>query len=95
MLVKFSAVHPKANTLRIYIKIKFGGRGLIGIEECVASELRNLHHYLANSNESVLKAVAKEENLKKEDITGKEEYKRKIEDEKRGDGYGNEIAWTV
>ena len=83
MLFNYGAIHPKANTLRIYMHRKRGGRGLIGIEECVASELRNLHHYLANNHEEVLKAVAKEENLRKEDIAEKEEYKRKVEDEKR------------
>ena len=82
LLVKFGALHPKANVLRVYIRRKNGGRGLIGVEDCVGGELRNVHHYLANSHEVLLAAVAKEEGLEKESIEKKERYKERIEREK-------------
>ena len=83
LLIKFGAMHAKSNVLRIYIKRKHGGRGLIGVEECVGGELRNVHHYLANSQEILLKAVAKEEGLNKEMLEGKEVYKERIANEKK------------
>ena len=36
-----SALHPKSNLTRIYIKHRYGGRGLINVEECCAAELRS------------------------------------------------------
>ena len=82
LLVKFGALHPKSNVLRVYIRRKNGGRGLIGIEECVGGELRSVHSYLANSHEILLAAVAKEEGLVKETIEKKHSYKERIEKRK-------------
>ena len=55
----------------------------MSIEECVASEMRNLDYYLVNSHETLLNFVAKEKGLVKERIEGKEEYKRRVEKEKK------------
>ena len=52
-------------------------------EECWASELRSLDHYIANSHEKILKTVAKEEELDGDKIEGKEEYKKRIEEGKK------------
>ena len=56
---------------------------MISVEECWASELRSLDHYIANSHETLLKAVAKEEELDGDKIEGKEEYKKRIEEGKK------------
>ena len=42
LMFEHSALHPKSNVIRRYMKRKNGGIGLISIEECVASEIRNL-----------------------------------------------------
>ena len=82
LLIKYGALHKKSNVMRVYIRRKNGGRGLIGIEECVGAELRSVHHYLANSQEVLLAAVAKEDGLDREVIEGKTIYKERIEREK-------------
>ena len=82
LLVKFGALHPKSNVLRLYMKREKGGRGLKGIEECVGEELRSVHYYVTNSQEVMLAAVMREEGLKKEDIENKQKYKERIEKEK-------------
>ena len=33
-LIASRALHPKSNVMRIYIKLRYGGRGLISVEEC-------------------------------------------------------------
>lgn len=32
------ALHPMSNVMRIYIKQKYGGQGLINMEECCVAE---------------------------------------------------------
>ena len=58
-LIAGRALHPKSNVMRIYIKRRYGGRGLISVEECCAAELRSIDYYLANSEEELLKVVTK------------------------------------
>ena len=53
---------------------------MTSIEECIASELRGLHHYI-NSEETLLTAVAKEEGIFKERVEGKEGYKKRVDAE--------------
>ena len=60
--------------IRIYIKRRYGGQGLISVEECCAAELRSIDFYLANSEEKLLKVVAKLEKLGKDKIESKEDY---------------------
>ena len=43
--------------VRIYIKRRYGGRGLISVKECYATELRSIDFYFANSEEEFLKVV--------------------------------------
>ena len=83
MMSAYHAIHPKSNVQRIYIKRKEGGRGLTSVEECIASELRSLHHYIVTSEETLLTAVAKEEGIFKEQVEGKEEYKKRGDAEKK------------
>ena len=83
MLVQYQALHPKSNVTRLCMRRKEGGRGLISVEECCASEMRSLHYYLANSQEVMLKAVAKKEGLESNNIEGKEEYNKRVVEEKK------------
>ena len=53
---------------------------MTSVEECIASELRGLHHYI-NSEETLLTAVAKE-GIFKEQVEGKEEYTKRVDAEK-------------
>ena len=73
-LIAGRALHPKSNVIRIYIKRRYGGQGLISVEECCAAELRSIDFYLANSEEKLLKVVAKLEKLGKDKIESKEDY---------------------
>ena len=54
--------HPRAD---IYMKRAKGGRGLIGIEDCVKIEKNSLIQYIERSEETLLKAVKAEETIKK------------------------------
>ena len=60
-----------------------GGRGLIGVEDCVALEVISLVKYINKSMETTLKAVLRENVLSVEEATMdktmmKEEKKRKL-----------------
>ena len=39
-------LHTRSNDARLYKPRKDGGRGLVGIEECVRGESKSLHGYL-------------------------------------------------
>ena len=81
-LIAGRALHRKSNVMRIYIKYMYGGRGLISVEECYAAELRSIDFYLVNSEEELLKVVARLEKLEKDKIEGKKDYSNRIEQEK-------------
>ena len=80
------AQHPKADVNRLYLKSCGGGRGLIGVEDCVQAEVNSLDKYLSASEEKMLKEVSlsstlenKKHGKSKEDIQKKhqEEYESK------------------
>ena len=81
-LIAGRALHPKSNVMRIYIKRRYEGRGLISVEEFCAAELRSIDFYLVNSEEELLKVVARLEKLEKDKIRGKKDYSSRIEQEK-------------
>ena len=58
------------------------GRALIWVDECVASEHRSLDLYVASSEEELQKYITTN-NLVEGNIEGKEEYKRRIDVEKK------------
>ena len=60
----------------------YGRRSLIIVEECCAAELRSTNFYLVNSEEELLKVVARLEKLEKDKIEGKKDYNNRIEQEK-------------
>lgn len=79
------ALHPMSNVMRIYIKQKYGGQGLINMEECCVAESWSIDHYLANGDEVLLKVVASLEKLHKDKIESNSQYNRRIEQEKNGE----------
>ena len=81
-LIAGRALHLKSNVMRIYIKCRYGGRGLISVEECCAAELRSIDFHLANSEEELLIVVARIEKLGKEKIDRKKDCSNRIEQEK-------------
>ena len=82
----YGTQHPKADVDRLYLKRCDGGRGLIGVEDCVQTEVNSLDKYLSVSGEKILKEVSvsstlenKKHGKSKEDIQKKhqEEYESK------------------
>ena len=68
--------------MRIYIKRRYGGRGLISVEEFYAAEFRSMDFYLANSEEELLKVVTRLEKLEKDKTESKIDYNNRIEQKK-------------
>ena len=81
--------------MRIYIKRRYGGRGLISVDECCAAELRSIDFYPANSEEELLKVVARLEKLGKAKTESKKDYNNRKEKEKNGPIKKYETAWSV
>ena len=86
LMTMYGAQHPKADIDRLYLKRREGGRGLLGVENCVQAEVNSLDKYLRASEENMLKEVNSSctlENKKigqnKEDIQKRhqEEYESK------------------
>ena len=65
--------------MRIYIRRWYEGQGLISVEECCAAELRRIDFYLANSEEELLKVVARFEKLGKYKFESKKYCNNRIE----------------
>ena len=58
ILTMAGAFNRKGSTVRLYRKQSEGGKGLIGIEDCVRLEEANLAQYVQNSEEWLLKEVS-------------------------------------
>ena len=56
----YRALHPRADTDRLYMKREKGGRGMISIEDCIEMETHNMKEYLEKSEENMLKEVLEE-----------------------------------
>ena len=52
------------------------------MEEWYAAELRTIDFYVKNSEEELLKVVARSEKLEKDEIESKKGYNKRIEQEK-------------
>ena len=59
LITMYRAQHPKADVDRLYLQRCEGGRGLIGLEDCVQVEVHNLEKYLSTSKEKILKGVSR------------------------------------
>ena len=58
LMTMYEAQHPKADVDRLYLQRCEGGRGLIGLEDCVQVEVHSLENYLSTSKEKILKEVS-------------------------------------
>ena len=76
------SLHPRGNVGRLYLARKEGGRGLISCEEeCVNLEVQNLDKYLSESEEWMLKFVAREKRLS--EVEDPDVFKKRLKEEKR------------
>ena len=76
MMTMHGALHPKSDVDRLYLPRRRGGRGLIGCEACVKSEVNGLGWYVRRSGEYLLKEVKKSKLIDVEECKEKKEYKR-------------------
>ena len=53
----YETQHLKADVERLYLQRCEGGRGLIGLENCVQVEVHSLENHLSTSKEKILKEV--------------------------------------
>ena len=74
------SLHPKGNVGRLYFARKEGGRELISCEECVNVEVQNLDKYLSESEEWMLKFVAREKRLS--EVENADVFKKRLKEEK-------------
>ena len=85
-LMTMHGAHPsKVNVDRMYLQRCEGGRGLLGMEDCVQVEVRSLEKYLTISKEKILKEVSRSkfiENNKYE--RSKEEVNKKHREKYEG-----------
>ena len=80
-LTMYGALHPKSDIDRLYLKRKYGGRGLISIETCVRSEENNLGLHVRESNKMLLKGVKNVGIVKTENLMEKEDFKKNSQNE--------------
>ena len=73
-------LHTRSNFASLYLLRKEGGRGLIGIKECVRQESKSLRGYLRESTEWMLQAALKEKVIVEEESL--QDYERRRKDEK-------------
>ena len=78
-------LHPKSDVDRLYVVRQRGGRRLQSVLETVQSEENSLRWYVKNSQEQLLKAVHKQQDINN-DIIKPSEYK----DQKRRE---REVKW--
>ena len=55
LMTMYGAHHPKADVDRLYFQKFEGGRGLLGLEDCVQVEVNSLEKYLSTSKEKILR----------------------------------------
>ena len=75
-------LHPRSNVGRLYLPRREGGRGLLGIQDCVEQEEMNLSKYINESSEKLLEEVKNAEILRKDEETvqwgrGKREIRKR------------------
>ena len=59
LMTMYGAYHPKADVDRLHLQRCEGGRGLLGVEDCVQVEVNSLKKYLSTSKEKILKEVSR------------------------------------
>ena len=91
ILAIYGAFHPKSNVTRLYMKRKFGGRGLISVKDCIEGEIRNMYHYIANSDEELLKFVARSLEIDENSVEDKGTFEKRVIEEKKDDLKGMKL----
>ena len=82
LMTMYGAQHPKADVDKLYLKRCDGGRGLIGVEDCVQAEVNSLDKYLSVSEEKMLKEVSLSSTLEnKKHGKSKEDTQKKNQEE--------------
>ena len=59
LVAMYKAHHPQADVDRLYLQRCEGGKGLVGLEDCVQVEVHSLKKYLSISTEKILKEVSR------------------------------------
>ena len=59
LMTIYGTNHPKADVDRLYLLGCEGGRGLLGLEDCVQVEVHSLDKYLNTSKKKILKEVSR------------------------------------
>ena len=80
-MTMYGAFHPKSDVDRLYVKRKEGGRGLISVERCVKEEENSLKLYISNSEEKLVKGVAKFDKLDVSELKESRDLKARNEQE--------------
>ena len=93
ILAMNGCLYTRSNVARRYLPRKEGGRGLIGIEECVRKESKSLLGYLRESTEWMLQAALKENVIVEEESL--QDYERRRKDEKVTKLEGESPTWCV
>ena len=73
-------LYTRINVARLYLLRREGGRGLMGIKECVRRESKSLHGYLIESRQWMLQSALKVRVIVEEGNL--QEYKRRKKEEK-------------
>ena len=87
ILTMAGAFHIRSSALRLYMKRKEGGRGLISTLECMKGEVSGLSEYVRGSEEWMLKVVAAEIPV----TESKLDFKRRVEEERRKEFEGRKL----
>ena len=74
--------HRQGRALRLYMKRKEGGRGLISVEECVRLEEKSLFEYVKASKEWMVKEVVQMRWVLKEQEESRDDYRERTERER-------------
>ena len=82
LMSMYGAQHPRADVDMLYLRRCDGGRGLIGVEDCVQAEVNSLDKYLSASEEKMLKEVSLSSSLEnKKHGKSKEDIQKKNQGE--------------
>ncbi|MEM7264393.1 MAG: reverse transcriptase domain-containing protein [Pseudomonadota bacterium] len=82
ILTMNGAFHRNSNAGRLYIARKDGGRGLIGVEDCVRQEEMGLEEYVLGKEERMLEVIAGELDYTRE---SKKHYRQRRDEERKED----------
>ena len=81
LLTSHNAIHPRSNVDRIYLPRDKGGKGLKEIEDTVAEAVIDLHQYVKGSEEKILIAARKVNEINEEETVT--EFKERKQNERR------------